>query len=102
MDEIIVNFERNGDTLTAAPVGRLDTATSPVVEQKINAELDGVQHLVIDFTEVDYISSSGLRILLAALHTMEERNGDVRLIHVNEYIRDVLNLVGFLEIMPVE
>ena len=51
---------------------------------------------------MDYISSSGLRLILGAHNTMEENNGDIRLINVNEYIRDVLNLVGFLDIIPVE
>ena len=68
----------------------------------MNPELGSAQHLIMDFAQVDYISSSGLRLLLAAHQNMEERGGDLRMIHVNEYIRDVLNLVGFLEIMNVE
>ena len=102
MAEINVTFQKNGDTLTVIPEGRLDTATSPLLEQKMNPELWSAQHLIMDFAQVDYISSSGLRLLLAAHQNMEERGGDLRMIHVNEYIRDVLNLVGFLEIMNVE
>ncbi len=102
MAEINVTFQKNGDTLTVIPEGRLDTATSPLLEQKMNPELGAAQHLIMDFAKVDYISSSGLRLLLAAHQNMEDRGGDLRMIHVNEYIRDVLNLVGFLEIMNVE
>ena len=102
MAEINVTFQKNGDTLTVIPEGRLDTATSPLLEQKMNPELGAAQHLIMDFAKVDYISSSGLRLLLAAHQNMEERGGDLRMIHVNEYIRDVLNLVGFLDIMNVE
>lgn len=102
MAEINVTFQKNGDTLTVIPEGRLDTATSPLLEQKMNPELGSAQHLIMDFAQVDYISSSGLRLLLAAHQNMEERGGDLRMIHVNEYIRDVLNLVGFLDIMNVE
>ncbi len=102
MEEINVTFMKDGDSLTVCPVGRLDTATSPVLEQKMAPELDGVKHLTMDFAKVDYISSSGLRVILGSHHTMDERGGDIRLIHVNDYIRDVLRLVGFLDIMPVE
>ena len=102
MAEINVTFQKNGDTLTVIPEGRLDTATSPLLEQKMNPEFGAAQHLIMDFAKVDYISSSGLRLLLAAHQNMEDRGGDLRMIHVNEYIRDVLNLVGFLEIMNVE
>ena len=102
MAEINVTFQKSGDTLTVIPEGRLDTATSPLLEQKMNPELGAAQHLIMDFAKVDYISSSGLRLLLAAHQNMEDRGGDLRMIHVNEYIRDVLNLVGFLEIMNVE
>ncbi len=102
MAEISITFQRNGDTLTVVPVGRLDTATSPLVDQRMTSELNDAKHLVMDFAQVDYISSSGLRVILGFHHTMEDRGGDLKLIHVNEYIRDVLNLVGFLDIIPVD
>ena len=102
MAEIIITFQRNGDTLTVVPVGRLDTATSPLVDQRMASELNDAKHLIMDFAQVDYISSSGLRVILGFHHTMEDRGGDLKLIHVNEYIRDVLNLVGFLDIIPVD
>ncbi len=102
MAEISITFQRNGDTLTVVPVGRLDTATSPLVDQRMASELNDAKHLIMDFAQVDYISSSGLRVILGFHHTMEDRGGDLKLIHVNEYIRDVLNLVGFLDIIPVD
>ena len=102
MAEINVTFQKNGDTLTVLPEGRLDTATSPLLEAKMNPELTGIKHLILDFAQVDYISSSGLRLILGAHQSMEENGGDIRLINVNEYIKDVLNLVGFLDIIPVE
>ena len=101
MPEVNITFQWNGDALTVVPVGRLDTATSPLVEQRMSAELNNAKHLTMDFAQVDYISSSGLRIILGFHHTMEDRGGDLKLVHVNEYIRDVLNLVGFLDIIPV-
>ena len=102
MAEISITFQRNGDTLTVVLVGRLDTATSPLVDQRMASELNDAKHLIMDFAQVDYISSSGLRVILGFHHTMEDRGGDLKLIHVNEYIRDVLNLVGFLDIIPVD
>ena len=94
-------FEKEGTLLTVRPDGRLDTATSPVLEKEMEQYLDGVQHIVMDFEKVDYISSGGLRVLLVAEQKMEARGGGVKLIHVNEYIIGVFDLVGFLDVIEV-
>ena len=96
------NFEKNGSLLTIKPEGRLDTATSPELEKEMTPYLEDVQNVVMDFELVEYLSSGGLRLLLTLEQKLEDRDGGLKLVHVNEYIRDVLNLVGFLEIMNVE
>ena len=95
-------FEKQGSNLTVRPKGRLDTVTSPVLEQELQQYLDGVQYVTMDFTEVEYITSGGLRVLLATDQILEDRGGNLRVIHVNEHILEVFQLVGFMEIVDVE
>ena len=95
-------FEKQGSNLTVYPKGRLDTATSPILEQELQQYLDGVQYVTMDFAEVEYITSGGLRVLLATDQILEERGGNLRVIHVNEHILEVFQLVGFMEIVDVE
>ena len=94
-------FEKQGNTLTVKPTGRLDTATSPVLEKELHPYLDGVQELIVDFTNVEYISSGGLRMLLATDQQVESNGGNMKLIHVNEYIMDIFELIGFTDAMTV-
>ena len=95
-------FEKKDSVLAVKPVGRLDTAASPALEKELQQYLDGVQEIIMDFAKVEYISSAGLRILLVVEQLMNERGGDLRLIHVNETIMEVFKLVGFLDIVTVE
>ena len=95
-------FECKDGVLTVLPEGRLDTATSPVLEKEVRGHLDGVKDVVMDFAKVDYISSGGLRVLLAIEQTMEDRDGGLTLRHVNENIIEIFNLVGFMDVVKVE
>ena len=94
-------FEKEGTTLTVKPDGRLDTATSPVLEAELRQQMDGVQEIIMDFATVEYISSGGLRVLLATEQQMESRGGSLKLIHVNEHILKIFELVGFMDVVTV-
>ena len=94
-------FEKKDGTLNVLPEGRLDTATSPVLEKEVREQLDGVQHIIMDFAHVEYISSGGLRALLTIEKLIEERDGDMRLFHVNENIMEIFKLVGFTDVITV-
>lgn len=95
-------FEKQGTNLTVKPQGRLDTATSPVLEREMQQYLDGVLNVTMDFADVEYISSGGLRVLLSTDQILEDRGGNLRVLHVNEHILEVFQLVGFMEIVNVE
>ena len=95
-------FEKQGTNLTVKPQGRLDTATAPILEQEIQQYLDGILNVTMDFAEVEYISSSGLRVMLSTDQILEDRGGKLTVIHVNEHILEVFQLVGFMEIVDVE
>ena len=95
-------FEKNGSTLVVKPEGLLDAEASPVLEKELQLYTEDVQEIIVDFANVEYITSSGLRVLLATELLMKERNGSLRLIHVNESIIEVFELVGFMDVVTVE
>ena len=95
-------YEKQGNRLTVKPEGRLDTVTSPELEKELQQFLDGVQEITMDFEKVEYISSGGLRLLLATQQQMEDRGGSMRLIHVNALVLDIFDLVGFMDVVTVE
>ena len=61
----------------------------------------GVTDLVLDFADVEYISSGGLRLLLLTEQEMENRNGALTVTHVNDHVRSILDMSGFLTILKV-
>lgn len=95
-------FEMKDGTLTVKPAGVLDSATAPFFEEELSGKLEGASHTVIDFERVDYISSAGLRVLLAAEQFLESRGADLKLIHVNEYIMEIFEMVGFPDVVTIE
>ncbi|MBQ4481148.1 MAG: STAS domain-containing protein [Victivallales bacterium] len=96
---IVKNLE--GTTLTLALEGRLDTTTSPQLEILLNAELDGIVELVFDFAKLDYLSSAGLRVLLAAQKRMNKQ-GSMKLRNVNATVKEVFEITGFADFLTFE
>lgn len=96
-----IEFTREDDRLTAAVKGRIDTNSAPEAETQIMDQLDGVKELVLDFKEVEYLSSAGLRVLLL-LHKQMLSCGSMKLIGVNETVREVLEITGFMDVLDVE
>ena len=90
-----------GEKLTVALEGRLDTTTSPQLEQEFKSSLDGVQELVIDMTALEYISSAGLRVLLSAQKVMNKQ-GSMKVTNVNKEIMDIFEVTNFTEILTIE
>ncbi|MBQ1603889.1 MAG: STAS domain-containing protein [Oscillospiraceae bacterium] len=88
-------------TLYYALEGRLDTITSPELEEELKASLEDAQALVLDFEKLDYISSAGLRVLLSAQKTMAKR-GEMKLTHVNETVMEIFEVTGFADILTIE
>ena len=81
--------------------GRLDTTTAPDLEKELKDSLDSVSELTLDFSGLDYISSAGLRVLLAAQKTMNKQ-GSMKLKNVNETIMEIFEVTGFSDILTVE
>ena len=99
----MLNIEKkeNAPELTIALAGRLDTATAPELEKELKDSLDGISLLVLDFEKLEYISSAGLRVLLATQKTMN-RQGGMKLTRVNETIMEIFEVTGFTDILPIE
>ncbi|MBR7074109.1 MAG: STAS domain-containing protein [Oscillospiraceae bacterium] len=87
--------------LTVALEGRLDTNTAPDFQAEVEPMLGGIDELTLDFEALDYISSAGLRVLLTFEQELEEQGKTMRLCHVNDIIRDVFDVTGFLEILTI-
>ena len=96
-----ISKTRNGDELTIAPEGFLDTTTAPELEAELKKSLDGVTSLVLDFSELEYISSAGLRVLLSAQKIMS-RQGSMKITHVIDTIMEIFEVTGFTDILTIE
>ena len=86
--------DKNGTQLTVHLNGELNTLTAPELSALLNKELGGVQALTLDFKECDYVSSAGLRVLLATFKQMKAAKGTMALANVGENFRDVLENTG--------
>lgn len=92
---------QEGPKLTIALQGRLDTITAPQLEKTVKGALDGVTELVFDFAGLDYLSSAGLRVILSAQKIMNKQ-GRMVVRHVNETIREVFEVTGFINILTIQ
>ena len=84
-----------------APVGRLDTTTAPEFDAALKAALPGVEELELDFGQLEYISSAGLRVLLSAQKVMN-RQGSMKVTHANETVLEVFEVTGFCDLLTIE
>ena len=96
-----INTEKNNETLTLKIEGRLDTTTAPVLEQTIQEEADAVKDLILDMEKLNYISSAGLRVLLATQKKMN-KIGTLRLINVCDAVMEVFEMTVFADILVIE
>ncbi len=96
-----INKIQNGSELTIELEGRLDTVSAPSLEAELKKDINGVQSLIFDFAKLEYLSSAGLRVLLASQKVMN-RQGEMKIRNVNSTISDIFEVTGFSEILTVE
>ena len=94
-----INFNNNNGILNVALDGRLDTTTAPELETFISNNYDGTGSIVIDCEKLSYISSAGLRVLLAA---QKKTKGAMKLTNVCELVMEVFEMTGFADILVIE
>ena len=81
--------------------GRLDTVTAPEFEKAIKDSLPGLTELTLDFEDLEYVSSAGLRVLLSA-QKVKNVQGSMKLIHVREAVMEIFDVTGFTDILTIE
>lgn len=96
--EIIKNSD--GANMEISLIGRLDTTTAPQLEAEVKASIDGVEKLVFDFKDLEYVSSAGLRVILATQKIMN-RQGSMEIKNVSDDIMEVFDITGFSDILTI-
>ncbi len=91
----------DGTAVEVSLVGRLDTLTAPEVQVKLLALIRDIEKLILDFSQLEYLSSAGLRVLLLMQKRMSAQ-GKMRLINVNSSIMEVFEMTGFNNILCIE
>ncbi len=96
-----ISSSQAGTTLTVVLSGRLDTTTAPELTDYLNAHLKDVTALILDFAAIDYVSSAGLRVILATRKSLPQP-GAFKLIHVSAEVMEVFEMTGFADILDIE
>lgn len=96
-----VNTNLTDKKLDVEIIGRLDTTTAPELEAKLS-EFDDISEVVFDFSKLEYISSAGLRVLLAEQKSMNSKSGKMVIRNVNDTIMEVFEITGFVDILTIE
>ena len=96
-----IEIKKNAEETIIEIVGRLDTITAPVLDKAINEDIGEAKNLVLDVKGMEYISSAGLRVLLAAQKKMQ-KIGSMKLTNVCEEVMEVFEMTGFADILVIE
>ena len=88
------------DQLTVTVAGRLDTTTAPELEGSLKDALDTVKELIMDLSQLEYISSAGLRVLLATQKVMNKQ-GEMKVTGVSDVIMEIFEVTGFSDILTI-
>ena len=96
-----IEIKKNDQETIIKIVGRLDTITAPALDKTINEDIGDTKNLVLDVKGMEYISSAGLRVLLAAQKKMQ-KNGSMKVINVCEEVMEVFEMTGFADILVIE
>ena len=92
---------KKGTTIVISVDGRIDTNTAMEFGEQVNDSLDNIENLVLDFSNVEYISSLGLRAILEIQKRMISQ-GTMKVVNANQAVMDVFNMTGFSKILTIE
>lgn len=96
-----IEIKKNAEELILEIKGRLDTITAPALDKTINENLCGIKSLILDFKNLEYISSAGLRTVLNAQKIMKQK-GVMKVVNVCELVMEVFEVTGFKDILTIE
>lgn len=97
-----INVEKENEVTIVSLNGRLDAGTAPALEEKLNGIAgEGETKVLVDCRELDYISSAGLRVLLAMAKKFKKNNGQIALCTMSPAVKQVFEISGFTSIFPI-
>lgn len=96
-----IKKELINSTLVISLTGRLDTTTAPDLEEVLDSSLEGITELELNMAGVPYVSSAGLRVVIAAMKRMKKQ-GPMKVTHVCDDVYEVLDITGLLDFLTVE
>ncbi|WP_407422040.1 STAS domain-containing protein [Methanobrevibacter sp.] len=96
-----IEKQKDGKKLYIKLTGRLDTKSAPKLKESLENSLDGVEELTFDLSELIYVSSAGLRIILSTQKTMNKQ-GSMKLTNVQDIVMEVFESTGFVDILTIE
>ena len=96
-----IEIKKNAEETIIEIVGRLDTITAPALDKTINEDIADTKNLVLDLKGLEYISSAGLRVLLAAQKKMQ-KIGSMKVTGVCQEVMEVFEMTGFADILVIE
>ena len=97
-----INVERDFELVTLEITGRLDTTTAPNLETVVRELSEDTKELVFDMSEVEYISSAGIRVLLSSYKKMNSNQGIMRIEKANDMVREVFEMTGLSQLLEQE
>jgi anti-anti-sigma factor len=90
-----------GEKLVMALEGRLDTTTAPELQEQLIPEFDKAKHIELDFQQLVYVSSAGLRVLLLGEKTAKAKGAAMSLVNVSPEIQEIFEMTGFSEVLTI-
>lgn len=96
-----ISAQQEGDVLVIKLDGRLDASTTPVVEKKLAKLLETSKKMLVDFTDVGYLSSAGMRLLLSMTKKMQANEGQIAFFAMSEDVLEIIKMAGFERILKI-
>ena len=96
---MMIEIKKNVENTIVEIVGRLDTTTAPSLEKTLGEDIGDAKNLILDLKGLEYVSSAGLRVLLA---TQKRMKGGMKLKNVCELVMEVFEMTGFVDILAIE
>ena len=95
-----INKKLEGKTLIVSVEGQLDSVTSPALEASLRADIGKASNVIFDFEKLEFISSAGLRVILATIKYFKQENA-VTVINIQPAVREIFDFTGFTQIMKL-
>ncbi len=96
-----VEKKQNGEEVTLLVSGRVDTTNANEFESEVTVKMEGAKSLILDFAELEYISSAGLRVVLSIIKRMKNQ-GTLAINNANEMIKEIFEVTGFSDLVDIK